>query len=185
VIDPCPELRKTLNVSTESTTFAKNRSGITLLGGLFAIGIIALSVSFLTQSTLHSRRLSKTVENRIDTSLVATNILNAIATTSTEGIRSMAASAAAGSWIRKSTPALAWLGAWESSGEIRNIRVRFFAFSVVPGPTPVLSPTAYPTTMPSPSWTPEPSHQVDLELEFSRDSGKSWQKFAASKWVAR
>lgn len=168
-----------------STKLFKNRHGITLLGGLIAIGVLAISVSFMTQSALHSRRVGRSVESRIDASLVATNILNAIATTSTEGIRTMAASAAPGNWIGKNTPALAWLGTWESSGEIRNIRVRFSAFVVAAGPTPALTPTAYPTATPTPSWTPEPSHQVDLELEYSRDAGKSWQTFSAAKWVAR
>ncbi len=152
---------------------------------MVTLGTIALSVSFLTQSALHSRRTSQAIENRIDASLVASNILNAIATTSTEGIRIMAASAPADSWIDKTNPTLAWLGTWESAGGVRNIRVRFSAFQVLSSPTPMLSPVPYPTAMPSPASTPEPSHQVDLELEFSRDSGKSWQTFSASKWVAR
>ncbi len=185
MIDRCRELRKTLKVLKHSADHSKNRSGITLLGGLIAIGVLAISVSFMTQSSLHSQRVGRSVESRIDASLVATNILNAIATTSTEGIRVMATSAAPGIWIRKTTPALAWLASWESTGEIRNIQVRFSAYDVAVGPTPALTPIAYPTAIPLPSWTPEPSHQVDLELEFSRDAGTSWQKFSASKWVAR
>jgi len=158
---------------------------MTLLGGIVAIGVLAISVSLLTQSALQSRNVTKAVEKRIDASFVATNVLNAIGTTTTEGIREMAANASAGSWAGKSTNGLAWLGNWESAGEIRNIRVRFSAFTVMSGPTPSFSPIPYPTVKPSPSWTPEPSHQVDLELEFSRDAGKSWEKLSASKWVAR
>ncbi len=153
---------------------------------MITLGVIAVGVSMMTQSALHSRRASRGVESRIDASLVATSVLNAIATTQTAGIHAMASSAhPPGNWIDKTKPTLAWLGNWESPGEVRNIRVRFSAFQVLVGPTPALTPVPYPNPLPSPSWTPEPSHQVDLELELSRDSGKTWQPFRASKWVAR
>lgn len=149
------------------------------------IAAVAASVALMAQSSLVSRRARHSTQSRIDSSQVAASVLNAVATTTTEGIRVMAASGGAGAWLGKTTASLAWLANWEIPGAVRNIQLRFSAFRVLASPTPTMSPLPYPTASPSPAWTPEPSHRVDLQLEFSRDGGTTWQTLTSSKWVAR
>lgn len=157
------------------------------MGAMIVIALIAVSVSLATQSILSSAVTRKGIENRVEVSLIAESVLNAVATTSVSGVNEIATSDLAGVWLGKSLASFAWLGAWERAGAVRNIELRLSAFQIQASPTPSFSPVPFPSPSPSPSPSPlsADAHQIELKLEYSKDTGRTWQPFTASKWVAR